>query len=97
MARGSHPEVCYTDQTARGRNGCLLNLVQHRDAFSPRRFLSFGMTATKIIWLVQSFMSKRKPDDGGLHSMLRAFRHRNFRLYFGGQSISLYWHVVWIQ
>jgi MFS family permease len=32
---------------------------------------------------------------GGLHSMLRAFRHRNFRLYFGGQSISLI--GTWIQ
>jgi MFS family permease len=40
-------------------------------------------------------MSKRKRNDAGLHSMLRAFRHRNFRLYFGGQSISLI--GTWIQ
>src|SRR3954470_15222714 len=31
----------------------------------------------------------------GLRSMVRAFRHRNFRLYFGGQSISLI--GTWIQ
>src|SRR3954470_17662948 len=31
----------------------------------------------------------------GLRSMVRAFRHRNFRLYFGGQSISLV--GTWIQ
>ena len=31
----------------------------------------------------------------GRRSMLRAFRHRNFRLYFGGQSISLI--GTWIQ
>ncbi len=34
-------------------------------------------------------------EDGGLHSMVRAFRHRNFRLYFGGQSVSLI--GTWIQ
>src|SRR3954449_62439 len=34
-------------------------------------------------------------DSQGLRSMLRAFRHRNFRLYFGGQSISLI--GTWIQ
>src|SRR3954454_14255401 len=32
---------------------------------------------------------------GGLRGMVRAFRHRNFRLYFGGQSISLI--GTWIQ
>jgi MFS family permease len=32
---------------------------------------------------------------GGLRSMVRAFRHRNFRLYFGGQSISLI--GTWVQ
>jgi MFS family permease len=32
---------------------------------------------------------------GGLRSMLRAFRHRNFRLYFSGQSISLI--GTWVQ
>src|SRR6266446_6891588 len=32
---------------------------------------------------------------GGLRSMGRAFRHRNFRLYFGGQSISLI--GTWVQ
>jgi MFS family permease len=32
---------------------------------------------------------------GGLWSMVRAFRHRNFRLYFGGQSISLI--GTWVQ
>ncbi|MFL6514860.1 MAG: MFS transporter [Chthoniobacterales bacterium] len=31
----------------------------------------------------------------GLRAMVRAFRHRNFRLYFGGQSISLI--GTWIQ
>src|SRR5437763_10494628 len=31
----------------------------------------------------------------GLRSMIRAFRHRNFRLYFGGQSISLI--GTWVQ
>jgi MFS family permease len=34
-------------------------------------------------------------DSEGIRSMLRAFRHRNFRLYFGGQSISLI--GTWIQ
>jgi MFS family permease len=34
-------------------------------------------------------------DAGGLRSMVRAFRHRNFRLYFGGQSISLV--GTWVQ
>jgi MFS family permease len=33
--------------------------------------------------------------EAGLRSMVRAFRHRNFRLYFGGQSISLV--GTWIQ
>jgi MFS family permease len=33
--------------------------------------------------------------EGGLRSMVRAFRHRNFRLYFGGQSISLI--GTWVQ
>jgi MFS family permease len=32
---------------------------------------------------------------GGFRSMVRAFRHRNFRLYFGGQSISLI--GTWVQ
>src|SRR5947199_7761137 len=32
---------------------------------------------------------------GGGASILRAFRHRNFRLYFGGQSISLI--GTWVQ
>src|SRR5439155_16772479 len=32
---------------------------------------------------------------GGLRSMVRAFRHRNFRLYFGGQSVSLI--GTWVQ
>ena len=31
----------------------------------------------------------------GLRSMVRAFRHRNFRLYFGGQSVSLI--GTWVQ
>ena len=34
-------------------------------------------------------------ESGGLRSMVRAFRHRNFRLYFGGQSISLI--GTWVQ
>src|SRR6266480_4655935 len=38
---------------------------------------------------------KRREDESGLRSMVRAFRHRNFRLYFGGQSISL--TGTWIQ
>jgi MFS family permease len=33
--------------------------------------------------------------DAGLRSMIRAFRHRNFRLYFGGQSVSLI--GTWVQ
>jgi len=32
---------------------------------------------------------------GGFRGMLRAFRHRNFRLYFSGQSISLI--GTWVQ
>ena len=32
---------------------------------------------------------------GGVRSMVRAFRHRNFRLYFGGQSVSLI--GTWVQ
>jgi MFS family permease len=32
---------------------------------------------------------------GGLRSMVRAFRHRNFRLYFGGQSVSFI--GTWVQ
>ena len=35
------------------------------------------------------------PDLSGLLSMVRAFRHRNFRLFFGGQCISLV--GTWIQ
>ncbi len=34
-------------------------------------------------------------EPAGLRSMVRAFRHRNFRLYFGGQSISLV--GTWVQ
>jgi MFS family permease len=34
-------------------------------------------------------------EPGGLRAMVRAFRHRNFRLYFGGQSISLI--GTWVQ
>ena len=34
-------------------------------------------------------------ENKGWRSMLRAFRHRNFRLYFGGQSISLI--GTWVQ
>src|SRR5438045_4601730 len=37
----------------------------------------------------------REQNGGGFRGMLRAFRHRNFRLYFGGQSISLI--GTWIQ
>src|SRR2546423_7353588 len=36
-----------------------------------------------------------KTEHSGLRSMVRAFRHRNFRLYFGGQSISLV--GTWVQ
>src|SRR3982750_4734405 len=39
--------------------------------------------------------SKEKAVPEGLHGMIRAFRHRNFRLYFGGQSISLI--GTWVQ
>ena len=39
--------------------------------------------------------AKEQDNGGGLRSMLRAFRHRNFRLYFGGQSISLI--GTWVQ
>src|SRR5215212_8191137 len=38
---------------------------------------------------------KKPPEVQGLRSMVRAFRHRNFRLYFGGQSISLI--GTWVQ
>ncbi len=38
---------------------------------------------------------KRSTEQSGLRSMLRAFRHRNFRLFFGGQSISLV--GTWVQ
>jgi MFS family permease len=38
---------------------------------------------------------KRESARTGLGSMLRAFRHRNFRLYFSGQSISLI--GTWVQ
>jgi len=34
-------------------------------------------------------------ENGGFRSMVRAFRHRNFHLYFGGQSISLI--GTWVQ
>lgn len=37
----------------------------------------------------------KRSESGGLRSMVRAFRHRNFRLYFGGQSISLI--GTWVQ
>jgi len=37
----------------------------------------------------------QRQDTGGLRGMLRAFRHRNFRLYFSGQSISLI--GTWVQ
>src|SRR5437868_9545289 len=41
-------------------------------------------------------MTRKKQDNAqGLKAMVRAFRHRNFRLYFGGQSISLI--GTWIQ
>src|SRR2546423_13266649 len=36
-----------------------------------------------------------KTEHSGLRSMVRAFRHRTFRLYFGGQSISLI--GTWVQ
>jgi len=39
--------------------------------------------------------SKPKAAPEGLRGMIRAFRHRNFRLYFGGQSISLI--GTWVQ
>src|ERR1700682_3356970 len=38
---------------------------------------------------------RNENEAGGLWSMVRAFRHRNFRLYFGGQSISLI--GTWVQ
>jgi len=38
---------------------------------------------------------KKQADIQGLRAMVRAFRHRNFRLYFGGQSISLI--GTWVQ
>src|SRR5438270_7959916 len=37
----------------------------------------------------------KQTDGQGLRAMVRAFRHRNFRLYFGGQSISLV--GTWVQ
>src|SRR5438270_11706458 len=37
----------------------------------------------------------KQTDGQGLRAMVRAFRHRNFRLYFGGQSISLI--GTWVQ
>src|SRR5438477_13008935 len=37
----------------------------------------------------------RELNGGGFTGMLRAFRYRNFRLYFGGQSISLI--GTWVQ
>ena len=40
-------------------------------------------------------MKSPEKEAGGLRSMVRAFRHRNFRLYFGGQSISLV--GTWVQ
>src|SRR5437764_15052985 len=40
-------------------------------------------------------MKNAQNGDVGLAGMLRAFRHRNFRLYFGGQSISLI--GTWVQ
>ena len=40
------------------------------------------------------YMSKADKAEG-LRAMVRAFRHRNFRLYFGGQSISLI--GTWVQ
>ncbi|MDD5349194.1 MAG: MFS transporter [Chthoniobacteraceae bacterium] len=39
--------------------------------------------------------STTAPEPSGLRSMVRAFRHRNFRLFFGGQCISLV--GTWIQ
>src|SRR2546423_14771232 len=38
---------------------------------------------------------KKQGNAQGLKAMVRAFRHRNFRLYFGGQSISLI--GTWVQ
>jgi len=38
---------------------------------------------------------RNETEGGGVRSMVRAFRHRNFRLYFGGQSISLI--GTWVQ
>src|ERR1051325_7095780 len=40
-------------------------------------------------------MTNEQNASGGFGSMVRAFRHRNFRLYFGGQSVSLI--GTWIQ
>ena len=40
-------------------------------------------------------MVTARQDAGGFRGMLRAFRHRNFRLYFSGQSISLI--GTWVQ
>jgi MFS family permease len=39
--------------------------------------------------------AKNQSETGGLRGMVRAFRHRNFRLYFIGQSISLV--GTWVQ
>jgi MFS family permease len=40
-------------------------------------------------------MERKDEITSGLWSMVRAFRHRNFRLYFGGQSVSLI--GTWVQ
>jgi MFS family permease len=40
-------------------------------------------------------MERKDEIASGLWSMVRAFRHRNFRLYFGGQSVSLI--GTWVQ
>ena len=40
-------------------------------------------------------MTTSEKESGGLRSMVRAFRHRNFRLYFSGQSVSLI--GTWVQ
>jgi MFS family permease len=40
-------------------------------------------------------VKRENESEAGLRSMVRAFRHRNFRLYFGGQSISLV--GTWVQ
>jgi MFS family permease len=40
-------------------------------------------------------LAENQSETGGLRGMVRAFRHRNFRLYFSGQSISLI--GTWVQ